>query len=263
MYSVNELLKTLEEYAPLTLSAEMIKVGAYDNSGLLIKTHDEVKKVLFSVDLSESVIARAKRLGADTVITHHPAIYTPIKSVDEQGENRVVALAIKSNLNVISMHLNLDICDKGIDFSLATKLGAKSYRIINLITAQNGYGREFSVGTGVGFSAFTAKIKKDFGSKKVLSYGSKNAKVSVVASFCGAGSSDAVEYIRAGGKADTIVTSDCAHHHIKEILENGKKLVIIPHYVAEEVGFNAFYEWTKERLPKNLSAEYFVEKIYK
>ena len=71
----------------------------------------------------------------------------------------------------------------------------------------------------------------------MIAYG-EDRPVSRVASFCGGGAGDALEY---GAAADVIVTSDMPHHVIKELVERGKNLILIPHYTAEERGFFLFF----------------------
>ena len=55
MYSLTEYFTILNQIAPMSLSEKMILRGDYDNSGILIKCHERVEKVLFSLDLSEEV----------------------------------------------------------------------------------------------------------------------------------------------------------------------------------------------------------------
>ena len=123
---------------------EIIKDGGYDNSGILIKQHDNVCKIMFALDIGVDVVKRAKRLGCDTIITHHPAIYMPVSSLDYQDPNTgAVLLATKYGMNVISMHLNLDCAPLGIDYYLAQALGSKDAKIIEQSAPKTGYGREF------------------------------------------------------------------------------------------------------------------------
>lgn len=260
MYSLSCYYQKLNEYAPIYLSDKMVEQGAYDNSGILVKTSDNITGVLFTLDLTESAVKRAKALGLNTIVTHHPVIYKPIASLSVDGNNAAVTLAIKNGMNIISMHLNLDICENGIDVSLCEGLGGKEYKIINYVTENHGYGREFKCAKTLG--DFIKNAKSVFGSKKIIAYGNKNAKISLAASFCGAGATEALDYIRGGGKAEVIVTSDLSHHEIKEILDNGKNLVILPHYVAEEYGFNKFYAWAKKEVGE-LSTQYLADKRFK
>ena len=54
----------------------------WDNVGLLTGREDkEVEKILLALDPSASVIEQACEWGADMLITHHPLIFSPMKSV--------------------------------------------------------------------------------------------------------------------------------------------------------------------------------------
>ncbi len=264
MFNLDELLKILDELAPLSLSQAMIDRGDYDNSGLLIKCNDSAKRVLFTMELGDKSLAKAVRNKCDVIVTHHPAIYAPIKnlSVDNPVSSSVMG-AIKKDINVISMHLNLDIADGGIDASLCEALGGNTYKIIDNVTELNGYGREFAVDKTI-LSSFTAKTKKALGTQKIIAYGKKNSPVKKVASFCGAGSSVALKAV-ADGKtdADVIVTSDMPHHVIKELTERGKCILLVPHYSAEEYGFKKYYERATERLNEKAQTFYFDDKRFR
>ena len=125
MYSLNSFFTLLDKIAPLSYSEMQVENGAYDNSGILVKTHDFVNSALFSLDLSAEAVKKAKRLKCDTVVTHHPAIYRPIKTLSVEGETAPVAEALLNGLNIISMHLNLDVADGGIDCCLCKGLGGE------------------------------------------------------------------------------------------------------------------------------------------
>ncbi len=259
MCDLEQLLKLVCEYAPLEISHKAIEQGDYDNSGIIVKSKKEVKKVLFSLDLSIESVKKGIELGVDTIITHHPAIYNPIKTLDVEGQNAELLLAIKSNMNVISMHLNLDMAKLGIDHYLAIGLGADDYEILSYIDDGVGYGREFGLECDV--KALLERAIAVFGSEKIVLYG--EGKVKRVASFCGSGGSHAEEAIKSGKtSADLIVTSDLPHHLLKEIIERGKKVMIIPHYVSEQFGFKKFYEFVKGDIEPDITAYYFLDKRF-
>lgn len=261
MYSLENVFSVLDKYAPLSLSEKMIASGEYDNSGILIKDHDEVRGILFTLDLSEKSVKRAKWLKCDTIVTHHPAIYNPIKSLSiDSSLSSSVLYAIRNKMNVISMHLNLDVANGGIDQSLCEGLGAKKWKILSYLDEEHGYGREFSV-NNIKFNDYIKAIEKEFNTKKLVAYGSKNGIVNKVASFCGGGSSYAEsEVLNNRTKADTIITSDMPHHDIKYLLESGKKIIIIPHYASENYGFKKYYEKCAKELKVN--SHYFDDKRF-
>jgi putative NIF3 family GTP cyclohydrolase 1 type 2 len=205
------------------------------------------------------VVEKAIEFGCDTIVTHHPAIYHPIKNLDIDGETAPLVTAIKNGMNVISFHLNLDVADGGIDQSLAEALGAKTTRILDYVDDLHGYGREFDFSKD--FSVLISLVNKELCTEKAVVYG--QGKSSVVASFCGSGGSHAISVVCENKtSADTIVTSDLAHHEIKELIEKGKKLIILPHYVAEDYGFNKFYQRACKLAGDNVETIYFQDKRF-
>lgn len=226
------LTETLEGVCPLALSRAYVERGAYDNSGVIVRTHEEINKILFTLDLTVGAAEAAVKLGCDTVITHHPVIYRPISSL---GDDKALLSAVTSGMNLISMHLNLDIATGGVDDCLAAGLGAVNPKVIEKICGENGYGREFTVKQQP-LASFAEAVKKTFGTDKIVVYGGGN--VCKVASFCGAGGGSAAEY---AGDADLIVTSDIPHHLIKQITERGKNVMLLTHYAAENYGYKLFF----------------------
>ena len=55
MLKIDALTAALDKRAPLSLSLKQIEQGAYDNSGLLIREHESVNKILFALDVSREI----------------------------------------------------------------------------------------------------------------------------------------------------------------------------------------------------------------
>ncbi len=259
MLKFNEFFEILEDIAPLKLSELSIADGGYDNSGIIVKNSDQVNDVLFTLDLSNASVERAIELGCDTIVTHHPAIYYPIKNLSIDGDTCSLITAIKNGISIISMHLNLDIADGGIDEWLCKGIGGKIDKVLDLVDGVHGYGRECRI--DMDFSALVERIKKALETDKVVAYG--GGKCEKFASFCGGGASHALSAVsKEKTDADVIVTSDLAHHEIKEILEKGKKLVVIPHYASEQFGFSKFEQCVKEKVKDKVKTHYFQDKRF-
>ena len=260
MYSLDKFFGVLDKIAPIKYSLMQIEQGDYDNSGILVKMHGEVESALFSLDLSVDAVKRAKRLKCDTIVTHHPAIYHPVKSLSVDGDTAAVALAINYGINVISMHLNLDVAEGGIDDGLFRGLGGEKCKFLNGLDDKAHYGREFGIdGT---LADFKKRINKEFGTNKTLVYGNLKNKAGVVASFCGAGSEYALAYARKGGVANTIVTSDMPHHVLKELTERGKQVIILTHYASENYGFKRFFDRVAGEIKGDVKFFYFEDKRF-
>ncbi|MBQ9486104.1 MAG: Nif3-like dinuclear metal center hexameric protein [Clostridia bacterium] len=260
MYSLNNFFDVLDKIAPIKYSYMQIERGDYDNSGVLIRSTDCVVRALFSLDLSVAAVKKAIRLKCDTVITHHPAIYHPVKSLDVNGDTAAVALSLKNGLNVISMHLNLDVASGGTDESLCAGLGGENPKNLNGLDEFAHYGREFALsGT---LADLKKRIAENFGTQKTLVYGNLKSGAGVVASFCGGGSEYALSYVRSGGVADTVITSDMPHHVLKELTERGKQVIILTHYASENYGFKKFYEKVKKEVAGSAETFFFEDKRF-
>ncbi len=259
MLKFEDFFDVLNGLAPLELSELSIKDGGYDNSGVIAKTSQEVNRVLFSLDLSDECVKKAIELNCDTIVTHHPAIYYPIKSLSVDGANSALITAIKNQISVISMHLNLDVASGGIDEWLSSVSGGKLVKVLDVVNEKNGYGRECEI--NLELFQLVEKIKSRLQTDKIIAYGS--GKCQKIASFCGGGASHALKAIKEGSTdADVVMTSDLAHHEIKEIIESGRKLVIIPHYASEQFGFREFEKCVKELVDGKVETHYFLDKRF-
>ena len=64
MLTLEKLYSIIDEYAPFEISKKLIEEGEYDNSGILINSHQEIKKVLFALDLSLTLLLKQRCLSA-------------------------------------------------------------------------------------------------------------------------------------------------------------------------------------------------------
>lgn len=127
--TLNDVYKIADEIAPKALSDALCSTyGMYDNSGVLVDTGKSVDGILFSLDFSLGAIAAAIKAKRRLIVTHHPAIYGKIGNLvggesshgvrDVLGTGGKLIQAIENGISVLSMHLNLDCADGGIDESL-------------------------------------------------------------------------------------------------------------------------------------------------
>ncbi len=104
MIKLSKIIVALEERFPKNYSEE------WDNIGLQVGRRDsKINKVLLSLDLTEKVIKEAVKREANLIITHHPMIFKPLKSVtgDTVLGKKILTL-IEKGIGVYSMHTNLD-----------------------------------------------------------------------------------------------------------------------------------------------------------
>ena len=233
---INDVLSLLERKVPLSLSDAACKtLGAYDNSGFIIDGGAaETDCVVFALDLTADALRLAKDCGAKLIITHHPAIYRPIKSV-----RGVYTDCIASSVSVYSTHLSLDTACGGIEDGLARAIGAEQTKILEPTADGYGFGRYFEI-TEQTFKSVIEKLNRSFATDKMLAFGDENRQISKVASFCGAGLDEAA--IENAGDADLLVSADISHHVLLAALEKDKCVLQLTHYASEVFAMKAFCE---------------------
>ena len=124
--------------APMEISDRFVGEGAYDNSGIIIETARDVKTAVYCLDLTSKSVQFAISKNADVIVTHHPAIYRPIKNL---SANSPLLTAANAGIGVISNHLNLDGAKEGIDYLLMKGLGGEIVGILDDFGNGEGYGR--------------------------------------------------------------------------------------------------------------------------
>jgi dinuclear metal center YbgI/SA1388 family protein len=116
---VADLLDAIERLAPAHLAQP------WDNCGLLVgDAAAPVHRVLAALDLTEPVIEEAVAGGFDTVLTHHPLLFTPLRTlVQHHPKERLVRELVAHKINLIACHTNLDAAPGGIADIVAEALG--------------------------------------------------------------------------------------------------------------------------------------------
>ncbi len=266
--TVKEIFEILNEYAPKRLSDEYCQAfDGYDNSGVLVDTGKDVKRVLFSLDFSFAAVEKAVKIGANLIVTHHPAIYAKIGSIGATENDligRKLTRCIENGISIISMHLNLDTCVGGVDECLkegvlraaacfdGKRTGDETMQSLN----GGGYGRAYDV-SPISLKSLAAGIEKEFSTKRLLVYGDGEKTVKRVASFCGGGSDEeSVNYAVEKG-ADVILSSDFKHHVVLYAIERGLAVIGMTHYASENYGMKKYYEIMSQRV--GVSCEYHTD----
>ncbi len=263
---LNEFYLALETLAPKHLSDEYCeKYGAYDNSGILLDTGDEIVGVVFSLDFSLSAVEKAIEIGANLIVTHHPAIYGKISDIslsDFSPLGEKIVKCIKNGISVISMHLNLDCATDGIDESLmqgvlcATGSPRTEVSLMHSLS-QGGYGRVYATRKTY-FTDFVECLKKEFQTERAIVYANNKRSVKKVASFCGAGGDEESVRFAIENGADVIVSSDFKHHVLALANEKNIAVVALTHYASEQYGFNKIYQKISQSM--DLPCVYHVDK---
>lgn len=256
---LKDIFQILEKEYPLAISIEFAnQLGIHDNSGMLINFDDEIKQILFALDLTDAVVENAIKNNINCIITHHPVIFKPIKSLSAIGENSTLLKAIVNRINIISMHLNADAAPKGIDYYLANALGLKKLKTVqHTILGRCQYGHIFEI-SKKNLDCILKECILEFKTEKIWLFGDKNKEITTVASFCGAGiDQSAIKLIRENN-VELVVSSDIKHNFLVDLVGQNIAVLQMTHYANENYGFYKIYEDIMKKLA--CTCHYFLEK---
>jgi dinuclear metal center YbgI/SA1388 family protein len=115
---IKQIAKEIEKIAPSQLALD------WDNVGLLVGDSDRnVKNILLTIDVTSDVVAEAKKLKADMILSYHPVIWDGLKTVTNTGPGSVVYELIREKICVYSIHTAFDIAIGGVNDLLAEIVG--------------------------------------------------------------------------------------------------------------------------------------------
>lgn len=219
MKYVKDILFELELLAP------MKHVIEGDNCGLLIgDLKNPVTCCVMALDVTEDVLKLAVKQGAELIITHHPVIYNPLFSIKQTS---IVHRLIRSNINVICAHSNLDIVDNGVNAALAKQLNLTGVKLLQGSDGMGRLGRLKSELSGIDLARY-AKAMLNSSSVQVVNPDNVIGSVAVLG---GAGGN----YIRSAfDKADAFITGEVKHSdYVYAMNHINKTLITVGHHHSE------------------------------
>ncbi len=219
--TVNDIYEFLNSLFPIDTACD------FDNVGLLIGDGKQtVSKTLISLDCTLETVELAKEKGCELIITHHPVIFSPPKSI---LSGNIPFELIKNGISVISMHTNLDVAEKGgVNTCLCKALGLKNTKVF---IADDGYALQGGDVSPITAENFAKHIKDTLGGTvKYVDGGKKIEKVLVCSGSGGEFISEAIK-----GGFDALVTADIKHHQFLEAADYGISLFDGGHFNTEDV----------------------------
>ncbi len=127
MIRIKDILKEIECHAPLSLQED------YDNAGIQIgNINQQATGALLCLDVTEEIVDEAINAGFNLIISHHPLVFKPFKSLT--GKNyieRCMIKACKNDIVIYSAHTNLDNVVGGVNYKLAEIFGLEDIRILS------------------------------------------------------------------------------------------------------------------------------------
>ena len=119
---LSDLLGIINKIAPPGLAE------TWDNSGLQLgDLSASISRIMIALDATPVVVASAIASSCQLLVTHHPLIFKPLKSISTaSSQGRLIHDSITAGLSIISIHTNYDVAEGGLNDLLAERLGVEA-----------------------------------------------------------------------------------------------------------------------------------------
>jgi dinuclear metal center YbgI/SA1388 family protein len=240
---LSDIIHILDNLAPPFLAEE------WDNCGLQLGDPAwSITKIWIALDPTLQVVEAACAQKVDLLITHHPLIFKPLKSIEFQTPlGAILNLATRQSLAIFAAHTNLDSAAGGLNDILARRIGLKDlkplvagkeikrYQYDNypLISREHrpGIGRVGHLGTAMDLKAFARMIKKEMGLKRLKFAGDPHLKIKKAAVCTGSGSSLLANFFASG--AQVYISGDMRYHDARDVEAANLGVIDIGHFSSE------------------------------
>ncbi|MBQ6052454.1 MAG: Nif3-like dinuclear metal center hexameric protein [Clostridia bacterium] len=220
----NNNVKVIDIYNYIDSIAPFSTAMDFDNVGLLVGDPNKtVNKILVTLDITDGAVDKAKKYGAELIVSHHPVIFNPIKNVLSDS---VVYSLCNKGISAICAHTNLDAASGGVNDILCEIIGLKNVEI----WPPENIGR---IGyTDYDLHSFADIIVKnlDTSSVNLVDCGKRVKKVAVMS---GSGGGD-IDYAVAVG-ADTLLTGEMKHSQYISAKNKGINVIAAGHFDTEYI----------------------------
>ena len=199
----------------------------FDNPGILTGDPEtEVSGAVIALDCTPDVIRTALENGCNLIITHHPVIFEPLKSV--LAGSPVFEL-VKSGIAVISMHTNLDIGADGVNDTLCKVLKLSN---IQKVAASDGFMiNKGTLSTGTTADRLAEHINSALNTRVKYNLPDRTVKNVLVCS----GSGGNYVYEVKKHKCDALITADVKHNIFIDAQWLGVTVFDAGHFETENV----------------------------
>lgn len=130
MAEASQIIKIMNSIAPQYLKLGYDKVGLQVGGGSF-----SVKRIMVTLEITDSVIREAIDNRADLIVSHHPLIFKSLdRVVGDDFVGRAVMSLIRSGISVLVAHTNLDRAANGVNEVLGRALGLQDIEVLQPAT---------------------------------------------------------------------------------------------------------------------------------
>lgn len=227
--TLKELYELIDKkIAPFSLAEE------WDNSGLLCGDEgQQISVALIALDITPDTVRQAKALGAQAIVSHHPVIFHPLRTLPAGSTPYLLANA---GIGAVCAHTNLDIAKGGVNDCLAAALGLLDIRPLcegKACSDSLSLGRLGTLPEPMSPAELTELVKTALCPQGGIRYADGGKPISTVA-VCGGAGGDLIWKARELG-ADAMVTSEISHHIFLDCIAASFTALDAGHFDTERV----------------------------
>lgn len=234
---VKDIVAAVEEFAPFGLQE------AKDNTGLQIGSPEqEVHGVMIGFDCTAELVKEASEAGCDMILTHHPLLYHPLRSVDPADPTGgAVIEAVRRGVAVYSAHTSADKAEGGVSYAMAERLGLKNVRAL----VPGSFGAIGDLPEPLPSADALALVKKTFGIPVLRTSKPIEGDVTTIA-MCGGSGTSLIDAARAEG-AQLYICGDISYHFF--FMPEGFMVADVGHFESEVGITEVFFNLLRKKFP--------------
>lgn len=247
---LEQVVNELQKFANTSLAA------SWDNVGLLIEpTYPKyISHILLTNDLTEDVMEEAVQLNTDMIISYHPPIFLPLKSITTRTwKERIVVKCLENKIAVYSPHTAFDSIKGGVNDWLASAFNDvidTSKPIEADENQENGMGRLCIFKNKIHIDEAVKLVKQHTELKfvKLARARQTDSFVNSVAVCAGSGVS-----VLKNVKSDLYLTGEMLHHDVLDAVHRGIHVILTNHSDSERGFLKNFAYTLSSRLNNSIS----------
>ena len=224
MATAKELYSFLDKAFPISFSCP------WDNDGAMCMSDPEreVKRVLVALDVTMGAVDYAVAEGFDVIVSHHPLIFTPMRSINGcDVKSRVITKLMRSGISAFSFHTRLDAVEGGVNDTLCEVLGVQN--VEPFVVGHESLARVGTV-SPISGKELAMLVKEKLGADGVsYTCGKKTINKVVVVGGAGKDFIDAV----LDSFADALITGEVSYNAAIDAADSGLCVISAGHFFTE------------------------------
>lgn len=222
MTTVGDIYDAIDAFAPFD------KARPTDNCGVTLGSRGQpVRRAFAVVDVTRAIVREAAAKGVDLILSHHPAIYAPVRSIAAEDP---VYEAARHGIALLAVHTNLDVAGGGVNDVYLAAIGLEK---LAAVEGTDGCAALARCPESLSTLSVLAERVRDCAGLPCVRLVDSGRKIKTAAVCCGGGASFFECAVKSG--ADVFISGDFRHNHAADALRLGISLIDAGHYETERL----------------------------